>query len=186
MSLFAILQNSAYSKIGIDDVGMIAYFNGKCPEGWRLYSELSGRFPLASGQFIGQRLDGTAESNDYSNGALGGEMHHALSIEEIPKHDHRNGKYKYLLMSDSQYTVRKTDNSAGEPNLATQREIAPVGGDKEHNNMPPYLVLTACQKISPSKGMNDLRQENIKLVARLDMLERIVSQSFGQGKHSDL
>ena len=69
----------------------------------------------------------------------GGEKEHILTMEEMPKHQHK--------MSLANYNG--TDNVSGvvwSPNTTkkytySQDMVEPVGGGLAHNNMPPYIVV---------------------------------------------
>lgn len=72
-------------------------------------------------------------------GKTGGEEKHTLTINEMPKHQHK--------MSLANYS--STDNVSGAVWSATaskkyaysQDMIEPVGDNQAHNNMPPYVVV---------------------------------------------
>jgi len=72
-------------------------------------------------------------------GKVGGEEKHTLTINEMPKHQHK--------MSLANYS--STDNVSGVVWSATaskkyaysQDMIEPVGDNQAHNNMPPYVVV---------------------------------------------
>ena len=96
---------------------------------WVAYGE--GRVPV-----------GKAGSGTFNTlGATGGAETHTLTLNEIPSHNHNNGSYQYLLLSNGSATVKDTDSSAGEPNLAQQAAIQAQGGGAAHNNLQPYIVV---------------------------------------------
>lgn len=152
------------------DIGLIGHFDGPCPEGWEEYKPLVGRVPVGAGNYIGTAEDGRTEAVSYSLEEKGGEVKHGLTIPEVPEHNHINGVYKYIMMSDGRYTIRKSDYSPHEVNLANRGEMLSAGGNKPHNNMQPHLVLTPCKKITDPKlgklieDVNNLK-ENQKVLS---------------------
>ena len=131
-----------------DDIGMIAYFNSSCPEGWSQYTDLTGRVVVGIGSYTGTREDGANDDKIFTLGETGGEINHNLSVPEMPTHNHRNGDYKYLVQKGFNTIVDtgNVDNSANEIDYVTGYIINDNGGSQEHNNMPPYFVLYPCIK----------------------------------------
>ena len=70
----------------------------------------------------------------------GGTETHKLTLDEIPSHYHLA---KFTLQSGSPVQVFKFSNYWGQGNIYTQGE----GGDKPHNNMPPYYALAYIVKL---------------------------------------
>lgn len=96
--------------------------------GW---TRITGRFLLA------------ADDSTYKNGSTGGEATHKLTIDEMPSHNHSWG-WAYAAAS-----VNATWNSAGVNKIASATDIiGNTGGDKAHNNMPPYLVVYMWKRTS--------------------------------------
>lgn len=100
-----------------------------------------------------------ASGKKYINGATGGEETHKLNIEEMPSHNHAirlssgnttlDVDYAYLM-----YDWGKTNtwgnafsNHSGYVSTNTQVHINKNGGNKEHNNMPPYLAVCVWKRI---------------------------------------
>lgn len=104
----------------------------------------------------------------YSKGDTGGEERVALTINEMPRHDHggqtgTNGAHTH----DLNYPIGKHINSSDEPTtddsynrleghgavLKTQtvgnhnHAITSQGGNQAHNNMPPYFALYKLIKV---------------------------------------
>jgi hypothetical protein len=79
--------------------------------------------------------------------SIGGEEEHLLSKAEMPKHDHSNSPFVFLMQSDSNWTTRDGgDQTSNEPNLHTVGRINVEGGDKSHRIIPPYIALYYCKK----------------------------------------
>ncbi len=70
----------------------------------------------------------------YQNGETGGEAAHKLTIDELPQHNHslsNIGKTVLMNVGSNYGTYIGTGN----------KNTNNTGGDKEHNNMPPYLAV---------------------------------------------
>lgn len=97
------------------------------------------RVPDLRGRFIVGQLPGdeSSEGNFANKGSVGGEKEHLLTVEEMPGHTHQ---FSYYGHADG-------DNKVDSGNDYTldqwrQKNTASVGGDKPHNNLPPYYVLS--------------------------------------------
>lgn len=137
--------------LSVNSMNPATLFGGK-------WEQLKDRFLLGAGV--------------YSNGSIGGESAHTLSISELPSHAHDtpffnnmidNGEMKSDFigvfgkgMTASQATketgksvlemwwVNQTNAADGnEPSYLTSAK----GGNKAHNNMPPYLVVYMWKRI---------------------------------------
>lgn len=85
-----------------------------------------------------------AAGNTYNAGTTGGEATHTLTVEEMPSHAHKlcsdinpDGSNK-VMNPESNGTSnqdRVYNNTYSWPNTYN------TGGDKPHNNMPPYLTV---------------------------------------------
>lgn len=123
------------------------------------WTQIEDRFLLAAG-------------STYAAGATGGEANHILTENEMPSHNHNPGNYN-TAGSEAEYKRQFTTNlhtsstSTGRMLVAkssdsgiyamiatTSSDITGVdyttntGGDKAHNNMPPYLVVYVWKRIS--------------------------------------
>ncbi len=107
-------------------------------EGWQAYGRIGGRFPLGEG--IGK--DARSEAMEFRLGNEGGEYRHVLSVPEMPKHRHG---YVDRAYGGQPQKVDHGDDRAHELQRP-KRQTEVSGGDKPHNNMPPYLVLRFCHK----------------------------------------
>lgn len=185
--------------------GLIGYFEEDCPEGWVEYRQADGRFILSSGEYFSASKDGRNETAEYHVGDTGGEINHNLTLQEIPRHNHINDNFKYLLKAPSRFggicrgTVDQySSGSCSGPYLADKAELLPVGNNSVHNNMPPYIALKACKKLTPeechcdldpfatkktvdsnismvSKNLNKTTEETVLLREQLSFLEDRIS-----------
>jgi hypothetical protein len=111
-----------------------------CPDGWRPYHELGGRMIVGAGEHTNRDELGAAISN-FAIGASGGSEKHALTLEEMPAHDH-------------EYTTKQDDRIQSGTNTPVWWKEKPArtsitggltdGTTKPHNNMPPFLALMYC------------------------------------------
>jgi len=134
---------------------IVPYIGSTAPDGWLLcngqtfngdhYPDLKEilngtTLPRLQGRFIvgaGTTLDDIV----YKLGDKGGEAKHTLTIDEMPRHNHGNESFVYLLKSNGNCTYKEGNDSQGEPNLLNKGEILPAGNDEPHENRPPYYAL---------------------------------------------
>lgn len=149
--------------------GIIIWSGDQVPAGWGLCDgtsypavdgtgsvqspDLRGRFVLGSGQ--GQDL--TARNK----GDKGGAETHKLTVEEMPSHNHpintANSTNEGCSAARNPPIGRGAgittgcDAQIGQPDRFTDAWSIPwlgkIGGDKAHNNMPPFYVLAYIIKL---------------------------------------
>ena len=89
--------------------------------------DLRGRFILGAGS--GSNL--TARTV----GVVGGTENHSLTIDEMPSHNHNSG-------GDTFFSLPSVSNTwAAKAIGKTNTNLSNAGGNKPHNNMPPFYVL---------------------------------------------
>lgn len=98
------------------------------------WEKIEGRFLLGA-------------SSAYPVGSTGGEATHALTVNEMPKHQHRiwtkaensgTGNYYSYVTEMVKGVYYGTD--------ANQNQVEATGGNQPHNNMPPYLAVYMWQR----------------------------------------
>lgn len=94
------------------------------------WEQLKNRFLLGAG-------------NSYSAGATGGEATHALSIDEMPTHNHTLAN----PVGSGTGTVSGYLWSTTNQDWGTM-ETESSGGSEAHNNMPPYLVVYMWKRVA--------------------------------------
>lgn len=117
---------------------VLAFDSDACPDGWEQVQSLAGRTVIGAGP----ESEGTSIR---VRGDKGGEEMHAITIDEMPAHNHGNG-----WLGGGSITPAQVQAAGRFPsNLPTAKgsQISSVGGSKPHNNMPPFLVLTYCKKL---------------------------------------
>ena len=137
-----VLVDKAFTAIFIfpvasaEDVGMIAYFEGDCPKGWEPYTHAQGRFVLGS-------------SPTYPLASTGGVANYVLTMQQMPRHQHRTGVAGVYAEPTQLDPVNDGRNGLGGSwwsigQLYTESE----GGSEPVNNMPPYVVLNSCKRVT--------------------------------------
>lgn len=117
---------------------------------WQVDSAFSFRFPIGVG--TNQTAYDGNPANSAAIGATGGEERHQLVEAELAKHTHilaNNGiNSDAYVLADEYITSKGTDSTSAlsyyldkspanaAPNVG---KVAETGGDKSHENMPPYL-----------------------------------------------
>ena len=108
--------------ISVNDVNPAAIFGG-------VWERIQGKFLLSGGGASG-----------YEIGSEGGEAEHKLTVEELPSHTHpqRGGQANQPVIPedgrDKIYPMREVSGAYAQVTGST-------GGNKPHNNMPPYLAV---------------------------------------------
>lgn len=99
------------------------------------WEQIKDRFLLAAG-------------DTYSNGSIGGEANHILTIEEMPSHKHQiktnNDDWNNSAGGGNYGTTHDGANSWYNTNWYTENS----GGNAAHNNMPPYLTVYMWKRVA--------------------------------------
>lgn len=93
------------------------------------WEQIVGKFLLAAG-------------DDYAAGSTGGEAEHALTVDEMPSHDHYGMRRAestddYVKAGDRAWGITAGNNTSAGMGYPTSS----AGGGQPHNNMPPYLAV---------------------------------------------
>ena len=138
--------------------GAVIAFNrserSRCPEGWRVFEEVSGRFIVGAGPHSknvnrnGKKLSIYPSFLDAPENAVGGAERTTLAVDELPTHRHGHSEdydrvfAKFDGGSYQSSNIKKIDGGYG------WVEIASDGKGKAHENMPPYIALYFCIQTS--------------------------------------
>ena len=98
------------------------------------WEKLEDRFLLASGK-------------TYTNGNIGGEATHKLTIDEMPSHTHTlyiDAKGTTIPAWWTRHLFVQNDS----PHQAQPNNLTSTGNSQPHNNMPPYLVVNMWKRIA--------------------------------------
>mgnify|MGYP001039901431 CR=1 FL=1 len=140
----------------------VAAFNlPECPAGWKLFGEAGGRMIVGKGQIPGQR-------NKIFR-STGGEETTVLGPLQMPRHNHEGTTQKgspmryravhdnggnYGMASNHVRAWRggsgfndRNDDSYSLSNHTHKFVTTLAGRGRPHNNMPPFIVLTYCEKL---------------------------------------
>lgn len=127
-------------------IGLVAIWGkpeNEIPEGWEEYVPMRGVMPI--GHDPEYKKDEN-DAEDYHLNTLkqkGGKRSHKLSVEEMPSHRHEtvndaSGSDRDSKGYGSAFTMDTDEITHNRRNLMS---IEPSGGDRPHNNMPPYRVV---------------------------------------------
>ena len=138
--------SGAVSGAGTIPIGGIVIWSGSVasiPDGWVLCDGLThnGRkTPDLRGRFV------PGAGGDYSVGKTGGEATHKLTVNEMPSHNHTydfKGADLDLAWKDS----NKFYDASGHYSHGNTGYTASTGGDKAHENRPPYYALCYIMRV---------------------------------------
>lgn len=119
----------------------VVMFDGKCPEGWRLYNEVGGRFVVGAGPHSNKDENGE-KLRDYNPWTNGGEERVALSPDQLPSHNHSIR----FAGPDIGITGPERGGTYGVRGLIDSTKTGDTGENLPHNNMPPFIALSFCKK----------------------------------------
>ena len=152
-ALVSMVTMFSLSRSGEIPVGTVANFNlTDCPDGWVPFTEAHGRFIMEAGKY---------GNMTYQLGDSGGEAEHTLTMGEMPSHAH--GVDDYMILSQPCNGAGCTDSYTYHGGSTDQQIVGSIqsqGNSESHNNIPPYYVLTACQKINNPHETIGIRTEN--------------------------
>ncbi|WP_250564693.1 hypothetical protein [Adonisia turfae] len=144
LEIAATVTAKAFVGNGAVVTGMILMWSGttsNIPAGWKLCDgghgtpDLRDRFIVGAGQAYKVKESGGANTV-------------RLGIAHLPSHDHSNGAFNQLMLSDGKRTLKgSTDDTSGEPNLVSCGQIKLVGSNQPHENRPPYYALAYIMKV---------------------------------------
>lgn len=113
--------------------GAVVAFDGECPDNWERYQLGAGRFLLGA-------------SSGRSLHDVGGSEEHTLTIAEMPNHNHDGGGFLVSITGDNTVSADTDATGQMEINIRHGFPMVAVGEGAPHNNMPPFLVVSFCEK----------------------------------------
>lgn len=142
------------TSIGLVPVNAVMAFDTRdgCPSpGWRNFDKALGRtivgadFPNWSGARHLDEKNRTLSPRKPDD--VGGEEIHLLTAEELPSHTHE------ITLPKKWGTKAGADaggwgNGEAPNGDATFSTKPPAGGNKPHNNMPPFIALIFCKRVN--------------------------------------
>lgn len=115
--------------------GIIIWSGSTVPDGWALCDGTNGT-PDLRGRFV------LGNSTSHATGSMGGSETVTLSIDQIPSHNHILYITGSGAGSNSKLGVSESTATNTKPYYLTN-----TGGNKSHNNMPPYYTLAYIMKL---------------------------------------
>jgi microcystin-dependent protein len=131
--IFATIPNGYLPCDGSSTDGYPALQSALAAGGWTstVTPDLRGRFVLGA--------DGT-----YALASTGGAATHTLTASEMPTHNHLGSSLQSFITDGG----TDADVTRGGGNFQTKVATNDAGGGTAHNNMPPYVALTAIIRAS--------------------------------------
>jgi microcystin-dependent protein len=146
-SLLPISQNTALFSL----LGTMYGGDGRTTFG---LPDLRGRVPIGAGQGSGL--------TNRTQGEMGGEESHVLTVPEIPSHTHNIVADTSVATTDRPGSGVPARNAAGIPQYGTGQTgvmqagiVTLTGGNNAHNNMQPYTTINyiiALTGVFPSRN----------------------------------
>lgn len=116
------------------------------PSNWYIADGQNGTDNLLGRMLVGKDPNQTEFK---TIGKTGGAKTHQLTINEMPKHDHKQGSESlYNLFGGGEYVGKRT-YPLGDHDMYIKQDTSEQGGDAPHNNLPPYFVAKPIQFIKP-------------------------------------
>lgn len=117
---------------------VLAFRLRDCPAGWVPATDLAGRVIVGGG--LGNLDENKRSLTERRLGQTGGEEAHKLTVAELPAHVHSVQGFSGV--------DRGGGGGKGGNGLfgANPTASGNAGGDQPHNTLPPFLVLTYCEK----------------------------------------
>jgi len=132
------------------------------PDGWTLCDgsdgtpNLQGRFVVGGGTSsatfnFGDSGGATTHSHTISMNVSGSVGNTALTIDQMPRHNHADGSYNDLLKVDGRHTATDVnDETNGQPNLYGAGEMQYQGSGQSHGHT---LELSYSASVSPTSHL---------------------------------
>ena len=88
---------------------------------------------------------------EYAAGVTGGEKEHTLTVDEMPRHNHKSNNYyngysQNVVEADKYITLLDYVTGSGTESLFAT--VAHSGGSQSHNNMQPYIGTYRYRRIA--------------------------------------
>lgn len=151
-------------------IGTIVIWSGEVsniPDGWYLCDGTNGTPDLRNKFVLGS-------GDVYDVGVTGGEMSHALTVDELAEHRHNEVAVSDLENPQQARFIISNISGATMPGLAingtpfTAENVASAAISTEyegksipHNNMPPYYALCYIMKVSPDPAVDGVTQTEL-------------------------
>ena len=135
------LRTERTVSINVPHSAIVAFDSNECPAGWRRFARGAGRVIVGTGRHS-QFDEYGNELAPWTHGTDGGSRSHQLVTAEMPVHAHT---YVFSTGRNSPQHVDQSPDEFGYKNLPNH-PTGSAGGGEPHNNMPPFLALSLCER----------------------------------------
>jgi len=125
-------------KVSLPAGSVLAFQSSECPTGWSDFDDGAGRVIIGVGKGKGLKERKLLDT--------GGKEEVRLTLEQMPAHRHQNPTYGKGGARNKPVHYALEITGRGDYGPHHLRPTEEVGGNREHENMPPFIALRFCKK----------------------------------------